>query len=85
MHGNISTKLARQAKRLVELPSMFDAALSYAARGWQVFLADSNGLKKSHKSAEFSNGQPWGATSSPAQIRRDFKKWPRANIGITLH
>ena len=61
---------------------MIDAALSYAARGWWVFPADiKHGQKKSHKAARFSGGENWGATVNPAQIKRDFKKWPDA-IGI---
>jgi len=56
-------------------------ALSYAARGWHVFPAPT-GEKKSHKSAKFSNGQPWGATTNAVQIIRDFARWPNANIGI---
>ncbi len=38
-----------------------DAALAYAALGWQVFPAVV-GVKKSHKAAEFSNGRNWGMT-----------------------
>lgn len=58
------------------------AAVAYAKRGWQVFPAHSSGKKKSHKAAEFSNGQQWGKTGDPAEITRDFAKWPKANIGI---
>jgi hypothetical protein len=62
--------------------TILDAALTYAARNWYVFPADlSNGQKKSHKSAEFSNGQKWGMTKDPEEIKRDFKRWPEA-IGI---
>jgi hypothetical protein len=35
-----------------------------------------------HKKAEFSNGRPWGATTDAAEIRRDYKHWPDANVGI---
>lgn len=58
------------------------AALGYAKRGWPVFPADSSGDKKSHKSAEYSNGARWGATTDARQIKRDFTKWPRAGVGI---
>jgi hypothetical protein len=58
-----------------------DEAVSYAARGWLVFPAPP-GQKKSYKSAEYSNGQRWGATSDADEIRRDFARWPDANIGI---
>ena len=47
------------------------AALSYAERGWLVFPAHSSGKKKSHKAAEFSNGERWGTTTDPAEIRRE--------------
>jgi hypothetical protein len=58
------------------------AALGYAERGWPVFPAHSTGQKKSHKAAEYSNGQPWGKTTDPDEIARDFAKWPNANVGI---
>lgn len=57
------------------------AALGYAARGWDVFPAPP-GEKKSCKSAEYSNGAKWGKTRDPEQIRRDFQRWPNANVGI---
>ena len=59
-----------------------DYALAYAARGWRVFPAHSSGAKKSHKAAEFSNGRAWGATTNATQIKRDFARWPHANIGV---
>jgi hypothetical protein len=58
-----------------------DAALEYAVR-WKVFPADlSNGQKKSHKSAEHSDGRRWGMSDDPEEIRRDFNRWPEA-VGI---
>jgi Virulence-associated protein E-like domain/Bifunctional DNA primase/polymerase, N-terminal/Primase C terminal 2 (PriCT-2) len=57
------------------------AALGYADRGWDVFPAPP-GQKKSYKSAEYSNGAKWGKTRDPEQIRRDFDRWPKANVGI---
>ena len=62
--------------------SVLDAALQYAGRGWPVFPADSSGEKKSHKSSKHSNGHAWGKTTDATQIRCDFKRWPRANVGI---
>jgi hypothetical protein len=60
---------------------MLAAALDYAERGWDVFPAPP-GEKKSHKSAEYSGGAKWGKTRDPEQIRKDFKRWPMANVGI---
>jgi hypothetical protein len=58
------------------------AALRYAKeRGWLVFPAPP-GEKKSYKSAQYSDGSPWGATNDLNQIRRDFTRWTRAGIGI---
>lgn len=60
-----------------------DAALCYAARGWQVFPARFVGNeKKSYKSAKYSNGCAWGKTTDADEVRRDFKRWPQAGIGI---
>jgi len=57
-----------------------DAALKYAAMGWEVFPAPI-GQKKSHKSQEHS-GAKWGKTIDPEEIRADFRKWPNANVAI---
>ena len=58
------------------------AALHYASElDWVVFPAPP-GEKKSYKSAKFSNGKNWGVTKDPEEIKRDFKKWPKANVGI---
>jgi hypothetical protein len=62
-------------------PSMVEAALSYAARSWHIFPAPPE-KKKSYKSADYSGGRPWGATTNEKQIRRDFKHWPKANVGV---
>lgn len=62
---------------------VLDAALCYAARGWQVFPARFVGdTKKSHKSAKLSNGHAWGKTTDAGEVRRDFERWPHAGIGI---
>jgi Bifunctional DNA primase/polymerase, N-terminal len=62
-------------------PRCLPAALAYAASGWTVFPVP-RGTKKSHKSAEHNNGRKWGATSDPDEIRRDYARWPDANVGI---
>jgi len=60
---------------------ILDAALAYASHGLAVFPACA-AVKKSHKSAEHSDGRKWGATADPAEIRRDFARWPDARIGL---
>jgi hypothetical protein len=60
---------------------MVDHALHYASHGWHVFPAPI-GTKKSHKSAERSEGRKWGMTIDLVEIKRDFKFWHDANIGI---
>jgi hypothetical protein len=61
---------------------ILSAALRYAGRhGLAVFPACA-AVKKSHKSAEHSNGAKWGASSDPAEVCRDFTRWPSARIGI---
>jgi hypothetical protein len=62
-------------------PPTLRLALQYAARGWTVFPACPD-VKKSHKSAQLSNGSNWGATSHAAEIRSDFSRWPNCRIGI---
>src|SRR5262249_994084 len=62
-------------------PRCLAAALSYAAKGWQVFPAP-RGTKKSHKSKDQSGGRNWGMTGDPAEICRDFARWPEADGGI---
>lgn len=62
-------------------PSTVEAALEAAARGWHVFPVPP-GTKKSHKSAEHSDGRAWGATKDPDEIRRDWARWPEANLGV---
>jgi hypothetical protein len=49
--------------------------------GWEVFPVPP-GTKRSHKSAQFSNGRPWGKTTDPEEIRRDFLRWFKANVAI---
>jgi hypothetical protein len=61
---------------------VLDAALFYVARfDWVVFPVRP-GTKKSYKSAKYSGGRRWGATNNPRIIERDFRRWPRANLGI---
>jgi hypothetical protein len=62
-------------------PPCLSAALEYAARGWKIFPAVVS-KKKSHKAAKYSNGERWGQTKDPEQIKKDFKQWPNAGIGL---
>lgn len=62
---------------------MCDAALDYAKRGWKVFPAYIEGKKKkSYKAAKYSNGENWGATKDPNEIRHDFARWNAEMVGI---
>jgi hypothetical protein len=60
---------------------LLDAALDYAARGWQVFPAPP-GTKKGYKKAEDQGGRRWGCTANPQEIAADWARWPHANVGI---
>jgi hypothetical protein len=62
-------------------PNALARALTYVVKGWHVFPAPT-GEKKSLKSAKFSDGRPWGATTDAEEVRRDFERWPEANVGI---
>jgi putative DNA primase/helicase len=64
----------------IQSKPMLDAALAYAARGWNVFPVPI-GTKKSHKAARVS-GSKWGATTDAYTINHDFTKWSDANVGI---
>jgi hypothetical protein len=63
------------------MSAILAAALDYAGHSLRVFPAPPDS-KKSYKSAEHSNGAKWGATADPAEVRRDFVRWPNARIGI---
>src|SRR5258707_5265320 len=62
--------------------AMFDAAIEYASERDWYFSPAVVAAKKSHKAAKHSNGRNWGMTKDPDEIRRDFKRWPSAGIGI---
>src|SRR5687767_12541360 len=66
------------------LPPCGQAALDLAALGWEVFPLKfgPEGEKKSHASAEFSCGRRWGATTDPVELRKMFRQWPTAGVGI---
>ena len=61
---------------------MMTAALAYAARGWEIFPAELVGKNKKSYKAEKCSGTKWGKTKDPDEIKSDFKKWPKAGIGI---
>jgi hypothetical protein len=79
--GNTSSDDSQNSSTHGQGPGVLQAALDYTARGWEVFPAPASGEKKSCKSEEYS-GTKWGKTTDPAEIMRDFKKWPKANVGI---
>lgn len=62
-------------------PTVLDAALEYAARGWQVFPAPP-GHKKGYKKGEEHGGRRWGHTVDREEITADWARWPAANVGI---
>jgi hypothetical protein len=65
------------------MKDIHQAALDYAKRGLVVFPAKFVGKQKlGHISAEKSNGNPWGYTREPEQIREYWRRWPRAAIGL---
>jgi hypothetical protein len=77
------TKASAKKQAFAELNAKLLEASRCVNRGWAIFPADlRNGAKKSYKSAEYSNGRPWGKTTDPDEIYRDFKRWPEAGIGI---
>jgi hypothetical protein len=55
-------------------------ALEYAERGWHVFPVPPD-TKASFKS-EKDYGTKWGMTKDPDQIKRDWRTWPNAGVGI---
>lgn len=57
------------------------AALFYAKCGFYVFPAPP-GKKKSYKKAEFSDGRKWGMSNDAEAVKKDWEKWPEANIGL---
>ena len=77
----IMTVFGRGIRRTVSPSAAFEHALDYAKRGWHVFPAPP-GEKKSYKSAEYSGGRQWGATTDELEVHRDFGRWPSANVGI---
>jgi hypothetical protein len=58
------------------MSAMMDASLAYAALGWHVFP-----LLERDKRPRFA-GAYKRATTDPAQIRRWWRQWPDANIGL---
>lgn len=60
---------------------MLEIALDYARKGWQVFPAP-QGQKMSCVSGDNTNGNRWGATTDPKEIKSYFNQFPHANIGV---
>ena len=70
----------RPWKKVAKRP-MLEIALDYAKRGWFVFPAP-RGEKMSCVSGKNTNGNRWGATTTPKEIKDYFEQFPNANIGI---
>jgi hypothetical protein len=60
---------------------ILEAALAYAAHGWEVFPVPP-GTKKSYLSSKFNGNDKWGKTTDPALIRQYWMRWPNANVAI---
>lgn len=63
--------------------SMLEIALDYARKGWFIFPAPP-GQKMSCVSGDNTNGNRWGATVDPKEIKAYFTQFPHANIGIAM-
>lgn len=63
------------------MSALRDAALGYAARGWQVFPLQTMGKKPMVKKADGGRGY-LDATTDHAQITNWWSRWPEANIGL---
>ena len=62
------------------------AALDYAARGWHVLpiKADTKGRGKNGRSTQLLDNGHNDASCDPEQVAAWWKKWPDANIGLSL-
>ena len=78
---NAPVKISRVLFPPTPAEPIVEHALHYARAGWSVFPLRL-GEKISHKSAAHSDGRKWGQTTDVNEIRRDFKQWPNANVGI---
>jgi Bifunctional DNA primase/polymerase, N-terminal/Primase C terminal 2 (PriCT-2) len=61
-----------------------DAALEYAAKGWQIFPATRRKTGFSIAKRGIDVGTPWGCTSDPEIIRSYWRRLPNANIGLVM-
>jgi hypothetical protein len=65
------------------MKGLIEAAIDFAKAGCFIFPAKfAAKQKRSHTSAEKSNGNPWGYTRDPDEIHQYWKRWPRAAIGL---
>lgn len=62
-------------------PNKLSAALDYAARGWPVFPLRPGGKNPAIPKDEGGRGH-LDATTDQDQIRRWWRRWPDANIGV---
>jgi hypothetical protein len=68
-----------------EINTMVAAALDYVKRGWEVFpVPPGTKMGYSVKQRGFDNGKPWGKTKDEAEVRKYWRRLPRANIGVPM-
>jgi Bifunctional DNA primase/polymerase, N-terminal/Primase C terminal 2 (PriCT-2) len=77
------TTRSRSKSQQQKYPKSIAAAALLLAEefGLVVFPAPPK-TKRSYKSMRFCGGRRWGATNDPAKVARDWRRWPRANLGL---
>jgi len=61
------------------------AAMAYVRRGWEIFPVPP-GTKAGYSVEKrgFDNNRPWGKTTDVTEVRKYWRRLPRANIGIPM-
>jgi hypothetical protein len=61
------------------------SALNFARGGWEVFPIPA-GLKCGYtiEKRGFDNGAPWGKTKSETEVRKYWRRLPKANVGVAM-
>ena len=63
------------------MSALLEAALAFAAGGWHVFPAQA-GHQGELQGCQVFGRPPMGRDERPGRIKRDWQRWPDANIGI---